>query len=123
MPEDGAPKTQSQYGTLSGTMTPKIPKGIAGLSTNGTPMKILGALAVLLLTSRMFMSQQREHEHELQDLRARLEGLQQAKGAGYRKLTDTTCGGLPVDSTDLSAEQGCKSIRATSREVELSRKA
>lgn len=111
LPEGSEP--QSNYGSLAGTKTPKTSS-----FTTSTPFKVLGALAVVILVARAFFGWRaaQASEAELEDLRLRLETMQEPKCEGYRKMADTICGGEPIVSageggSDLSMHPGCKAIR------------
>lgn len=120
---DGCVQT-SNYGSLHGVVAPRSKRS----SLTGMPFRVLGALAIMILAGRAFLSWRaaQASEAELEDLRQRLENVREAKCEGYRKMADSTCGGLPVlsagtDTSDLRTTPGCKAIRAPSTIIDLAR--
>lgn len=108
LPDSRAP--QSTYGSLGSLMSRKSKVS----SLTETPLKVLAALLVMVLVGRVFMSWHAAHEteSEIEDLRQRLENVQEPKCEGYRKAADTSCGGEPIlTAGEGASDLGCKAIR------------
>lgn len=120
LPDSVSPQTT--YGSLNGAISSKLKDS----SVSGAPMKILGAFAVLVLLGRAFMAFHAEQatEQDVENLRLRLQNIQEPKCEGYRKMTDTSCGGEAIVSAghvenDLSPHPGCKAVRRPALDADL----